>query len=709
MNAFTQSPRTNLNLWLAWLTPAVLITAWLAAGAALLTYSPLDAAWSTNGQAGLATQNSLGKGGAWLADFAFYVFGKTSWLAWLWAGVAALRSSWRGLAHALALTPPAAVSFAAQLSLLPWLVLCAALEGLRFYGAAGLPMGAGGAVAWAMQASLQPWAQAAWFSALLLGLIIFLAQWVWQFSWLALAERLVVSWESQQAQKQVQAEYAQDLAAGEAAAQERVQELVEELREVAAQPALDVAPPKPQVVIAEKLQAAIKMPELALIDTEVIEGQMPPLRLLDAMQKQQSSISPETIELTSRLIERKLKDFNVTVRVVNATPGPVITRYEIELADGVKGSQIVNLSKDLSRVLALPSIRVEEIIVGKTTMGLELPNPVRQMVRLSELLASQIFVENKDPLTVALGKDITGEAAIFNLARAPHTLVAGTTGSGKSVGVNAMLLSLLYRHTPEELRLILIDPKQLEMAPYEDIPHLLCPVVTDMRLAIHGLNWALAEMERRATLMAALKVKELKTYNQKIQQQKRLGKFIPNPFSLTPQSPEPLNPFPHILIVIDELADLMMVEGKKIEDAVVRLAQKARASGIHLLLATQRPSVDVVTGLIKANVPARMAFKVSSKIDSRTILDQGGAESLLGMGDMLVAHNSLPKRIHGAFVGEEEVIRVTDFWRAAQAPNYVEDVLEPKVADELEAPSGKAVGRSTASKIHYMTKPLPPF
>ncbi|NJM33312.1 MAG: DNA translocase FtsK, partial [Limnobacter sp.] len=340
-----------------------------------------------------------------------------------------------------------------------------------------------------------------------------------------------------------------------------------------------------------------------------------------------------------------------------AMPGPVITRYEIEPAPGVKGSQVVNLARDLARALSLTSIRVVETIQGKNLMGLELPNPRRQIVKLTEILGSDVYNRSGSALTMALGKDISGKPIVADLARMPHLLVAGTTGSGKSVGINAMILSLLYKSQPEEVRLMLIDPKMLEMSVYEGISHLLCPVVTDMRQAAYGLNWAVNEMEKRYRLMSKLGVRNLAGYNVKIREAKKKGEGIPNPFSLTPDAPEPLDILPLIVVVIDELADLMMVVGKKIEELIARLAQKARAAGIHLILATQRPSVDVITGLIKANIPTRIAFQVSSKIDSRTILDQMGAESLLGQGDMLYLPpgSGHPLRVHGCFVSDEEV------------------------------------------------------
>jgi len=434
------------------------------------------------------------------------------------------------------------------------------------------------------------------------------------------------------------------------------------------------------------------------------DSTLPPLALLDAAPEVKETISADTLEYTSRLIEKKLKDFGVEVNVVAAYPGPVVTRYEIEPATGVKGSQIVGLAKDLARSLSLVSIRVVETIPGKNFMALELPNPRRQTVRLSEILGSQVYADAASPLTMGLGKDIGGKPVCADLAKMPHLLVAGTTGSGKSVGINAMILSLLYKASADEVRMILIDPKMLEMSVYEGIPHLLCPVVTDMRQAGHALNWAVAEMERRYKLMSKMGVRNLAGFNHKIDEATKRDEKIPNPFSLTPEEPEPLNRLPTIVVVIDELADLMMVVGKKVEELIARIAQKARAAGIHLILATQRPSVDVITGLIKANVPTRMAFQVSSKIDSRTILDQQGAESLLGMGDMLYLPpgSGVPVRIHGAFVSDEEVHRVVNKLKEQGEPNYIEGILEGGVTGESEdgAAGGAAGGEGEADPLY---------
>ena len=409
------------------------------------------------------------------------------------------------------------------------------------------------------------------------------------------------------------------------------------------------------------------------------DAALPPIHLLDEPSDQLEKQSPETVEFISRLIEKKLLDFGIEAKVISAQPGPVITRYEFEPAPGVKGSQVINLAKDLARALSVVSVRVVETIPGKTCMGLEIPNPKRQIVYLSEIISSKIFADSSALLSLVLGKDISGKPEVADIARMPHLLIAGTTGSGKSVAINALVLSLLYKAKADEVRLILIDPKMLELSVYEGIPHLLTPVVTDMSQAGHALNWAVAEMERRYKLMSTFGVRNLAGFNQKFKDAHKKGNPLTNPFSLNPEEPEPLDEMTQIVIVIDELADLMMVMGKKIEELIARLAQKARAAGIHLVLATQRPSVDVITGLIKANIPARIAFQVSSKIDSRTILDQMGAETLLGKGDMLYLPpgTGYPVRIHGAFVSDEEVHKVVKFLKEKGAPRYVDEILNP--------------------------------
>ena len=415
------------------------------------------------------------------------------------------------------------------------------------------------------------------------------------------------------------------------------------------------------------------------VDSAVV-GTLPPLTLLDKAEKKKPSYSEESLQSMSRLLEIKLKEFGVDVEVESVHPGPVVTRFEIQLAAGVKVSRITNLAKDLARSMAMISVRVVEVIPGKTTVGIEVPNEDRQIVRFSEVLDTPEFEEAKSAVTIALGHDIGGQAVIADLAKMPHLLVAGTTGSGKSVGVNAMILSVLFKSTPEEARLIMIDPKMLELSIYEGIPHLLCPVVTDMKEAANALRWCVAEMERRYKLMSMMGVRNLTGYNRKVKDAADAGTPIEDPLfkrdSMDDEAPH-LSKLPTIVVVVDEFADMIMVVGKKVEELIARIAQKARAAGIHLILATQRPSVDVITGLIKANIPTRIAFQVSSKIDSRTVLDQGGAEQLLGHGDMLYLPpgTSLPIRVHGAFVSDEEVHRVVDAWKLRGEPDYIQDVL----------------------------------
>lgn len=439
-----------------------------------------------------------------------------------------------------------------------------------------------------------------------------------------------------------------------------------------APPAMPPAPPVPAAV------------PITLMSQPEADVELPGLDLLDAYTEAKFEVSGAELEETARLIEQRLKEFKVPVTVLGASAGPVITRFEIEPAIGVRGAQIVALVKDLSRALAVTSVRVVETIPGKTCMGLELPNTRRHMIQLSEILAADAYRASRSQLTLAMGKDITGAPVVTDLARAPHMLVAGTTGSGKSVAINAMIVSLLYKATPTDVRLIMIDPKMLELSVYDGIPHLLAPVVTDMKLAANALTWCVGEMEKRYRLMSALGVRNLAGFNQKIRDGKAAEKYITNPFSLTPDAPEPLSTLPTIVVIIDELADLMMVAGKKIEELIARLAQKARAAGIHLILATQRPSVDVITGLIKANIPTRVAFQVSSKIDSRTVLDQMGAETLLGHGDMLFLPpgSGYPQRVHGAFVSDEEVHRVVDYLKQFGEPEYEEAILAGTPSEE---------------------------
>lgn len=474
-----------------------------------------------------------------------------------------------------------------------------------------------------------------------------------------------------------------DREAGKIAEQQRTEYVEQERKRTEDRAPIQIETPVLEIPKSERVQRESQVSLFAALP----DSPLPPLHLLDEPKGEIELQSAETLEFTSRLIERKLMDFGIEVKVLAAMPGPVITRYELEPAAGVKGSQVLNLSKDLARALSVVSIRVVETIPGKSCMGLEIPNPKRQIVYLSEIMGSQAYADVSSPLAIAMGKDIAGKAVVADLAKMPHVLVAGTTGSGKSVAINAMILSLVYKAEASKVRMILIDPKMLELSVYEGIPHLLAPVITDMRQAANALNWGVAEMERRYKLMSALGVRNLAGFNVKVRDAIKDGNPITHPFTLTPDSPEPLEELPLIVIVIDELADLMMVVGKKVEEPIARLAQKARACGIHLVVATQRPSVDVITGLIKANIPTRVAFQVSSKIDSRTILDQMGAEALLGQGDMLYQPpgTSYPQRIHGAFVSDAEVHRVVQHLKTQGEPNYIEGILTGGSEDGGEA------------------------
>jgi S-DNA-T family DNA segregation ATPase FtsK/SpoIIIE len=663
----------------------VVLVFWLLA---LASYSIDDPAFSTSGS-GAIVHNWGGRFGAWLADGSLFLLGFSVWWC-LAAGVRAWLSTLARWMRADEDEPARPAGFShTQLAFWIGLVvlLCAstALEWSRLYrfeGHGRLPDHAGGALGYLMGPMAVKWLGFTGSGLVCVALVVLGAGLVFRFSWSHVAERVgavIVGFIESRREKR---EIAQDLAFGQQAAREREEILIEERIEIVEHHPGPVLI-EPEVVDVPRSGRVAKERQKPLF-MELPDSKLPQVDLLDGPQGRQETVAPETLEMTSRLIEKKLKDFGVEVRVVLAQPGPVITRYEIEPAIGVKGSQIVGLAKDLARSLSLVSIRVVETIPGKNYMALELPNAKRQSIRLSEILGSQVYHEAKSMLTMGLGKDIGGSPIVADLAKMPHVLVAGTTGSGKSVGINAMILSLLYKAEARDVRLLMIDPKMLEMSVYEGIPHLLAPVVTDMRQAAHGLNWCVGEMERRYKLMSKLGVRNLAGYNHKIDEAKAKEQFIYNPFSLTPDSPEPLERLPHIVVVIDELADLMMVVGKKIEELIARLAQKARAAGIHLILATQRPSVDVITGLIKANIPTRIAFQVSSKIDSRTILDQMGAEALLGMGDMLYmpSGTGLPIRVHGAFVSDEEVHRVVAYLKEQGGePNYIEGVLEGGTVD----------------------------
>ena len=691
---------------------------------AWLSYRVSDPAWSTSG-VDAQVRNWAGRLGAWLADLAYFILGYSVW--WCWA--AGLRAWLSGLSRWLRGAPWTDVPRAAKAPRSLWvfwlglallLASSCTLEWTHLHRwDSHLPGDSGGALGHLLGTQALHWLGATGSALVgIVGLVLGVAM-VFRFSWSALAEAIGARIDALIQRRHVQREIETDLALGQQALREREQTALHpidppwhERTEPALDDALDasspqlqidalpVPPPKPTPMVIEpgvtevpRSERVVKERQKPLFK-ELPDSKLPQVDLLDAMTGRQETVSPETLEMTSRLIEKKLSDFGVKVRVVAASPGPVITRYEIEPDTGVKGSQIVNLAKDLARSLSLVSIRVIETIPGKNYMALELPNAKRQSIKLSEILGSQVYNEAKSLLTMGLGKDIVGNPVVADLAKMPHVLVAGTTGSGKSVGINAMILSLLYKAEPSDVKLLMIDPKMLEMSVYEGIPHLLAPVVTDMKQAAHGLNWCVAEMEKRYKLMSKLGVRNLAGYNTKIDDAAAREEFIYNPFSLTPEDPEPLKRLPHIVIIIDELADLMMVVGKKIEELIARLAQKARAAGIHLILATQRPSVDVITGLIKANIPTRIAFQVSSKIDSRTILDQMGAEALLGMGDMLYmpSGTGFPIRVHGAFVSDDEVHRVVSYLKSQGEPDYIEGVLEGGTVDGEDSPFGEAEG-----------------
>ncbi len=672
-------------VWMVWLAISILILL------SLLSFSPQDSGWFQTSTVS-EPQNWFGRLGATLADLLLFLMGGSA----LWLGIFGIYMTARALRAAQGRrqrhTASSGIQGGGSIRLSPsqWLgfllvlIFSATLEaqrGMVWGMLEAFPGGAlgsfvGGVLEWALGPT----------GLTLVGILGFFMgfgmffgfAWIHAFEWLGRQAETLALW----VRSQVEAR--RDRRLGESTAEERASRLQRKVveRKERAEP-LEVIPavevqPSPKI---KTPPPAIRQPVL-FEELTPSEAGLPGIGLLDPIPEASESVSAETLTYTSGLIESRLADFGVQVKVVSAQPGPVITRYEIEPALGVKGSQIVNLAKDLARALSLVSVRVVETIPGKNLMGLELPNPRRQTVRLSEILSSKAFQDSGAALPLALGKDIAGAPTVVDLAKMPHLLVAGTTGSGKSVGVNAMLLSLLYHAPADRVRLILIDPKMLELAVYEGIPHLLTPVVTDMKLAANALHWCVGEMERRYRLMSKLNTRNLAGFNNKVEEALRRGQPILNPLDhpehVEAGLAEPLAPLPHIVVVIDELADLMMVVGKKVEELIARLAQKARAAGIHLILATQRPSVDVITGLIKANIPSRISFQVSSRIDSRTILDQMGAEALLGMGDMLfmASGSGLPQRVHGAFVADEEVVRVVNHLREQGGAQYNDSILE---------------------------------
>lgn len=661
----------------AWWLGLVLVGAYLAV--ILMTYSPQDPSWSHMTSDGATVDNAGGAVGAWVSDMLLYLFGFSAW----WWVVLAFYGMWlvyKRLGTTISERPFLLFNLVGFVLLI--LASSAFESGHLLALPAQFPLTQGGMIGNALDNALRSMFG---FAGSTMCLIILMAIGFSLFtgwSWIMMTEKLgawvlaahawgmdkYYDWQDRKAGKQVEIKRDEFIEAERKRTEDRAP--------------IEIKVPELEIPKSERVQ---KERQTVLFES-LPDSALPPLHLLDEVTSTVELQSAETLDFTSRLIERKLVDFGIEVKVISAQPGPVITRYEFEPAPGVKGSQITNLAKDLARALSVVSIRVVETIPGKSCMGLEIPNPKRQIVCLSEIMGSQVYADMHSPLAIAMGKDIAGKPVVADLAKMPHVLVAGTTGSGKSVAINALILSLLYKAEASKVRMILIDPKMLELSVYEGIPHLLAPVVTDMRQAANALNWCVAEMERRYKLMSMLGVRNLAGYNQKINDAKKADTTIPHPFSLTPDDPEPLDEMPLIVVVIDELADLMMVVGKKVEELIARLAQKARASGIHLVLATQRPSVDVITGLIKANIPTRVAFQVSSKIDSRTILDQMGAEALLGQGDMLYMPpgTGFPQRIHGAFVSDQEVHKVVNHLKAQGEPNYIEGILTNETEDSSE-------------------------
>ena len=672
----------------------ILIAAAAYLALVLVTFDRADPGWS-HSTASLVIRNAGGRAGAWLADILLYLFGVSAgW--WVMLLVYAVIWGYRRLdGSSISDRRPFVIALAGFVVLL---VASSGAEALRFHTMkAALPLAPGGMIGAVVAQFLGTTFGFTGTTLILLTLCAVGLSLFTGVSWLTVAELMGAGLEWSYGFVRDRWQGWQDRKAGEIAAvqreavvEEKRVELIVEHEPIRIEPAVLEIPKSVRVQKEKQVQLFQDLPDTPL----------PPLNLLDEAPAGVEMLSPETLEYTSRLIEKKLGDFGVQAKVLAAYPGPVITRYEIEPAVGVKGSQIISLAKDLARALSVISIRVVETIPGKSCMGLELPNPHRQTVRLSEILSSQAYHDLHTPLTIALGKDIAGNPVVNDLGKMPHLLVAGTTGSGKSVAINAMILSLLYKAEPREVRLILVDPKMLELSVYQDIPHLLAPVVTDMKQAGNALTWCVAEMERRYKVMSWLGVRNLSGYNHKIADAEKAGNPLQDPATLESGEARPLEKLPYIVVVIDELADLMMVTGKKVEQLIARLAQKARAAGVHLILATQRPSVDVITGLIKANIPTRIAFQVSSKVDSRTILDQHGAETLLGQGDMLYLPPGagLPQRVHGAFVSDQEVHKVVDYLKAMGKPEYLESVLEePEIGAGGENGAGEAAdGESDA-------------
>lgn len=651
----------------------------------LLGFHPADPGWSHSGAEG-PIANYGGRAGAWFADIFLYLFGYMAYLFPLMVGY----GGWllfRGRNE----DDESATPLQLGLRGLGFVATMAAGAGLAYLhfeaGTDAVPLNAGGVLGDVVGSNLA--GMFSFLGATLFLLALFLSG-VTLFtgvSWIRLMDLIGAATLGVLAWLQARLAAIPDAIAARKARRQREKTMEAELQKVAQRirPKPEIRqppPPPPKPKVSEREQKEKQVP----LFEPTADAALPSLALLDAITGRQNAVSKEALEAISRLVEMKLADFGVEVEVVEVHPGPVITRFELQPAPGVKVSQISNLSKDLARSLSAISVRVVEVIPGKTTVGLEIPNENREIVQLAECFKSDVYEKSNSPLTLALGKDISGGVVVADLGKMPHLLVAGTTGSGKSVAINAMILSLLYNATPRDVRMIMVDPKMLELSIYEGIPHLLAPVVTDMKDAANALRWCVGEMERRYKLMAAVGVRNLAGFNRKVKEAAAARQPLKDPTwqPLVPDAPEleaqrpELEPLPYIVVVVDELADLMMVVGKKIEELIARLAQKARAAGIHLILATQRPSVDVITGLIKANIPTRIAFQVSSRIDSRTILDQMGAETLLGHGDMLYLPpgHGVPTRVHGAFVGDHEVHNVVDDLKKRGEPNYLDEILE---------------------------------
>ncbi|MCG6966245.1 MAG: DNA translocase FtsK 4TM domain-containing protein [Chromatiaceae bacterium] len=662
---------------------------------ALFSYSPDDPSWVFE-SAKQHADNAGGVAGAWAASVLFMLFGKVAYVFPLmiaWGGWLMFRER-DEQHHNVYLRVARWIGFALTV------LSATSLASLHFGGADDLPEGPGGITGSIISSSGEAVLNPAGASLLLLTLLLVGFTLFTGVSWLGVMDNIggfvLNAWRQGLTLVGGLAERRQ----ANRMKQERQEVVKKEKERKRDKPPPVIEKKEPTIKPSERVE---KEKQMTLLEVEP-NTELPPLGLLDPAKKSGKGLSNEALQALSVQVERKLADFGVTAEVTAVHPGPVVTLFEIQLAAGTKVSKVTNLSKDLARALSTVSVRVVEVIPGKTVIGLEIPNEYREMVYLSETLRSEAYDHAKSPLTLALGKDIVGEPVVADLARMPHALIAGTTGSGKSVAVNAMILSLLYKATAEDIRLIMIDPKMLELSVYEGIPHLLTPVVTDMKEAANALRWCVAEMERRYRLMASLGVRNIAGFNKKVKEAIKAGEPIKDP--LFKAEPDPisgdlpeipdLKTIPYIVVVIDEFADMMMVVGKKVEELIARLAQKARAAGVHLLLATQRPSVDVITGLIKANIPTRIAFQVSSRVDSRTILDQMGAESLLGHGDMLYlpGGTSIPQRIHGAFVDDHEVHRVVSYLKQNGAPNYVDEILQ-EPTEAIPGLSAEASGVDT--------------